>query len=206
MRQARTFILGLVLLVVIVFATIGGAIWLWSSLVALPPTVLTPLLVAVGTVLVSVITVVGSRYFERRANIERLQRRTKLRIYDEFMRFWYRVFQVAGATPPSPEETITSLGAFSRDVTFWGSSDVVRKYSDFRRHLRENDISTENIVPTTGLTPTMTKFEEVLKAIRADLGNSNRGIKSGDIALLFLEVVVSPQPSPQDEPSDPHTE
>lgn len=62
---------------------------------------------------------------------------------------------------------------FTKDLIVWGSPRVIKSYYNFR-DTQNTDVHI------------IVKLDEMLREIRRDLGNSNRGIKKGDLIKLFI--------------------
>ena len=62
--------------------------------------------------------------------------------------------------------------SFTRDLIVWGSPGVIKAYENFRR-----GSSSSSVV--------LFLVDDILREIRRDLGNSNWGIKKGDLIKLF---------------------
>jgi len=71
-----------------------------------------------------------------------------------------------------------------RDVTpklvTWASDDVIRAWTKFRKFAIRN--SGENI-------ELMFLFEEILKAVRQDLGHKSNNLEKGDLLGLFINDI-----------------
>ncbi len=64
---------------------------------------------------------------------------------------------------------------FTRDLIVWGSPNVIKAYENFK------------LGSLTSGTNAVLLVDDILREIRSDLGNSNRGIKRGDLIKLFLK-------------------
>lgn len=156
-----------------------------GELNALQPEVAAAITAAVATVLVSVATVTASRVFERRQQVEREIRAQKIPIYEEFIGFWFRSLQgeKAGLKAPTNQETMEFMLNFTQNIMMWGSDDVLRKWSHWRRRYGVES------GPTTDSSQVLFEFEQLLLAIRRDTGHSNRDLKRGDLLGLFINDI-----------------
>jgi hypothetical protein len=75
-----------------------------------------------------------------------------------------------------PQELKDQFTKLSRGMIVWASPQVIKAWSEFRE--KAND-------PKTPV-ETLLAVDKVLQAIRADLGNSNFGLKRGDVVKLYL--------------------
>ena len=63
--------------------------------------------------------------------------------------------------------------SFTRDLIVWGNPSVIKAYERFRRG-------------SSSEVGVLLLLDDILREIRKDLGNSNWGIKRGDLVKLFL--------------------
>ena len=179
-----------VLAALVTLVILGWLAWVaftlfWGGLTSLEPAVLSPLLLASGTLMGVVVTVVGGQAFQRAAAREDAQRPRKIEIYERFMKEWADVLQLGKprenrqTQEPSPA-VVEYLGQFSREVILWGSAGVVKAYSHFMQVSRGAEGN-----PQVG-EEAVFAFEKTLLHIRSDLGHSNRGLAEGDVLRLFV--------------------
>jgi hypothetical protein len=169
---------------ILVLATLLGLVSLlgWAILVALTSinaTVAAAIVAGSATVLVSVLSVILSKQWERRREIEQEHRKQKIPIYKEFLAFWFKVAaaQKPGATPVTDEETVQFMRDFTQKLMFWGSDGVIREYAIFKRQM--NNALDAPLDAVMGL-------EKVLLAMRADTGHRNKGLAPGDLMSLVV--------------------
>ena len=74
-----------------------------------------------------------------------------------------------------PKELQDKYVQFTRDLIVWGSPSVIKKWEKFRL---AGLIASEEI---------LLFVDDVLQEIRKDLGNSNIGLKRGDLIKLFIK-------------------
>ncbi|MCH7922726.1 MAG: hypothetical protein IH975_06825 [Nitrospinae bacterium] len=176
-------VLGISLLV-ICFVLVGVLGWtIWKALSGLSKEVATAIIAGSATVLVSVISLILSKHWERRREIEQEHRKQKLPIYEEFMTFWFRVVMShsPGKKPVSEEEMINFFTSFTQKLMIWGSDKVLKEYSNFK-----NLSSSIAEQPSSEVLLTMLTFEKLLFAIRSDVGHKNKGLGQGDLLALFI--------------------
>ena len=136
------------------------------------------IIAACATVIVSVVTVV---YNQRRSKVREIaesHRPQKIEIYKQFMD--KAVVDLLRASKEKRIETAEFqkdlqelFFKFTGDVIVWGSPGIIKAYSSFRGS-KEGD---QNI---------LLKLDDMLREIRKDIGNSNRGLNKGDLIALFL--------------------
>lgn len=75
-----------------------------------------------------------------------------------------------------PKELNDQFTQLSRGMIVWASPRVIKAWSKFREQAGESKTSTDILIAV----------DDVLQAIRADLGNSNFGLTKGDVVKLYL--------------------
>lgn len=170
---------------IIAFAVIGGVAyglfaairWMITGLLGLNENVSAAIIAACTTFLVSVVTVVYTQQKTKSREIDNSHRPQKMEIYKRFMDK-----AVVGILRSSKEQKLESpefqkelediFYKFTGDVIVWGSPDVIKAYSAFR---------------TTGAdTQIVVRLDDLMQAMRKDLGNSNSGLARGDLIKLFI--------------------
>ncbi len=76
-----------------------------------------------------------------------------------------------------PKELKDKFTLLSRGMIIWASPQVVKAWSKFREHTDESKTPADILLAV----------DDVLQAIRADLGNSNFGLRKGDVVKLYLK-------------------
>ena len=82
---------------------------------------------------------------------------------------------------------------FARDLMVWGSVDVIRQYATFRN-------STAGAQSPQDI---LWRFEDLIRAIRADLGHSNDGLERGNLLSLFVNDLPDYIPESADGSATP---
>lgn len=132
---------------------------------------------ACATVFASVATVVYTQQRTKAREIDNSHRPQKVEIYKNFME--KAVVEVLRAskekrfdTPEFQKELEELFFKFTGDLMVWGSPAVIRAYSRFRSAGGSPDV--------------VLLMDDMLQAMRKDLGNSNWGLSRGDLIKLFL--------------------
>ena len=172
--------------IVIILGVIAFSIYIfWKLIEKSPINVSTTIIVASSTVLLSIITLIISKSWERKLNIENEMRLKKIPIYEEFMTFWFKnIFSINKENkiePLSQDEIVRSMGTFTEKIIIWGSDSVIKNYSNFRQFSFNADRNDEEHMKLF-----IILFEQLLFSIRKDLGHKNYGLKTGDIISLFM--------------------
>jgi len=207
-RISGRFIMILLVLVILLVLGLLGAIVYAVYLVATSaePEVTAAVVVASGTILVSVLTYITSRAQqersaqqerqnaleqaerERQSAIEQTQRDQRAEIYAEFMRFWFRMFTAERSAPVNLQEREEYLNQFSQKLIAWGSDDFLRAYLAFRTTIVFEEYEAFNVeIDEPGNVKRIEAFEDVLFTIRSDLGYSNEALQRGVLLGMFLK-------------------
>jgi hypothetical protein len=137
-----------------------------------------------GTIIVSVFSLIFSKMYERKREIDQEHRKQKIPIYEELLKFMFRLLQAGkpGHQPVPEEETIKFLTEFTQKLIIWGSDGVMKQFTTWRASLLNQDPQKPNY---EGLF----LFEKLLMEIRKDVGHKNKNIKKGDILGLFINDI-----------------
>ena len=149
---------------------------LWVAVQGAQPTVAAASIAGAASVVVSTLTVMVGRYFERRKELEALYREKKMPIYTEFLKALVRQFQGGDASSTNVEALVSTLKQWHIDIILWGGPDVVNAYLDWKAALSETPLAAR----------TVAKMDNLIFAIRRELGNTNRGLPTGLFARLTL--------------------
>lgn len=182
MSRAKTLFFGLFGFAVLL-AIGGGVGWLvyafFQYLSAVPKELAAALIAAGATVLVATFTVTAGRYFERKRELDALYRDKKIEIYDEFLKEFFSLFFGAGeGNLAAPEKDLVPfLREFTRKLILWSDPNVIEAFVAWKDHLAKGVPDAQSIFLT----------EAFLRAIRDDLRHSNRSLRRGFFARLFLK-------------------
>ncbi len=138
------------------------------------------------TIIVSVLSLVLSKYFERKHEVLRKHREKKIPIYEDFLEFWFRLLLAdkLGKKPLKDQEISNAMAKFTQNLIIWGSNEVIRAYFNFRQYqLNIKDSILDYVV--------FNLFENMLFEIRRDLGQKNRNIKENQILGLFINDLAN---------------
>lgn len=134
------------------------------------------IIAAAATVLVSVLTLVISKRYEHQREIEQEHRKQKTPVYEEFIAQLFKMMMGGkhGNPTVTEDELMNFFSNFSQKLLIWGSDKVVQQYVVYR-----------NAGTADGLQH-MVRLEDLIYAIRADLGHKNAGLKQGDMFRMFI--------------------
>ena len=107
--------------------------------------------------------------------------RKKEEPYSEFIEMVYKIQEnVKKNKEYNHKEMLDDIFSFSKKLTLWGSSKVIRKWLAFREISQEqNDNPTDNLFI----------LEEIIFEIRKDMGQKKSGLKQGDILAFFVNDI-----------------
>jgi hypothetical protein len=173
---ALAFVLGL-------FAVLGWG--LIRGLDELQSGVAAAVVTASATLLISVTSLIYSKRWEQRRLIEQAQREQKLPVYDEFIGFWFRAtfFHDSDASPTEAEWK-SFVGDSAQKLSLWASEDVIHAYNRFRQVA--GVVSADQLESNPG---PLLAFEQMLFAIRRDLGHENKGLSAADLLRLYINDI-----------------
>ncbi len=177
-----------VVLVIFLFAGMAvGTFYLvkWLVLIfsGLQKEVAAAIVAAVGTVLVSVISVIVGKYFERKRSIEQELREKKIPMYNGFVEFLFKVLMADKIGKKMSEKDMTMYFIkFTQELLVWGSDEVVSLWSNYRRYFVDRDKIDTSF-------NNMFELEKLLLAIRKDTGHKNKGLNKGDVLGLFINDI-----------------
>ena len=163
--------------------------WVFLGVIGLDEKLSAAIIAACTTVFVSVATVVYTQQKTKSREIDNSHRPQKMEIYKRFMDKAVVGLLKASKekkfeTPEFQKELEELFFSFTGDVIVWGSPAVIRAYTAFRN---------------TGANPDIVlRIDDLMQAMRKDLGNSNWTLNRGDLIKLFitdpenLDALMSP--------------
>ena len=176
--------IALVIVLAISLGIVAFVLNVFQAITRMKESTRTPIITAITAIIVTIISVVLTRYFERRADQERAQQEKRIPVYEDFVK---EFLSLIGATKPpsqrksemSPEEIYTVLGKFTERLIVWGSDEVIRHWAAYRHAMAS---TTED---RRGL-QSLTLMNDFLLALRKDLGLSNRKLEEFDLLRLWI--------------------
>ena len=182
-RKAWSIILSLLLL-----AGIGFILFVGARAVAHFAThnssIATAIITAAAAVLVSVLSIVLGKLYESRSLIKKEHREKTIPVYEDLITFMFRILMsTKTGNPPSEEEIVKFMSDFTPRAMVWGSDEVLLAWVKWRR------TSIDQVAMKTGPMKPMFVYEELILAIRRDLGHKNKGLLPGNILSLFINDI-----------------
>ena len=142
------------------------------------------------TALAAIVTVLIAKKKEKEADFRRAQYQEKLGTYQNFVRDVIAKFflptpqnlknekEIKQYEEKKAASQIKGIQDFIPNVILWGDGAVIHETSCWIKFLRKQG--------SPDVITAMKQIEPVLKAIREDLGHSNKKIEEGDILRLFI--------------------
>jgi hypothetical protein len=184
----RTFIrsVGKLLLQILSIAVVVGALYLLFLLIRQAFLIIVGLEKTVVAAFVASITAVFGYWYTQRQTTSRTiaeaHRKEKAKLYHEFMdllgRFFKPGMREKGEMDPDdlPGDILDAFFAFNSNLIVWGSPEMIHAYLNFRNGASDPEKQQYSLL----------FMDDMLTAIRRDLGNSNRRLKRGDLIKTFL--------------------
>jgi len=173
------FYIGLALVILggIVFAIIIMLKYMIIGLQGLESSLAVGLLTAATTIIVSVVTVLLAKYLEKKKELEAEIRNKKIPVYEELISFFMKVLnkEINPESKKDKEKANEFFINLTQKLIVWGSDEVIKKWSFYRKNA---DDKTDNRV--------LFYLEELLFAIREDVGHDNEDLTKGDLLSLFI--------------------
>lgn len=166
--------LGFVILVISAVVVIALIKWLIECFVSIiskvekmDAVVITAIIAGVVSIIgVIISSIVGKRLEFKKSRQEYLaQKREKP--YGDFIEMVYKLMLHSKDGEYSQEEMVKDLSSFSREITLWGSKDVVKKWVQFRNNAKSSD--------KVAAAANLALIDEIMNAMRKDLGTKKAG-------------------------------
>ena len=182
-QNTKQLFLGIVLLGLLLFGCYLLIGKIWDIFSSVDPKLGAGLVAASATVLVSLISVLVSKHLERRAAILAHLREKKIPTYEKIINFIFSLTfaEKVGKKQPSEKEMIKFMAEITQELVIWGSDEMLNAFYKFRMASIENADGDSN-----NLYNILFMVEDLLLAIRKDLGHKNRNVARGKILGLFI--------------------
>lgn len=205
-QTAAAIIIFLGLAGFLIWTLIKAWVLFWDFISHAQPTIGAAIIATSGTVLVSVLSVVLARYFEKnkelaikRQEIEHEIREQHIPTYQELVQFLFKIFQSSKTGVTLPEQEVNDFFTdFTQKILVWGSDRFTKDFSTFRESIvlytqqqQSGKATTEDSIKT------MLTLEKLLYSIRADCGHVNKGLGRGDLLAFFINDIRDYVPKEQ---------
>lgn len=161
---------------------VGYLLWLVAArlltfLESANPSVSAAIVGAMATVLVGVGGALYTQSQIKQREIEEAHRASKVEIYKEFLDIVARKMAEDNVNislaPPSQQELVDFLVGFKTNVILWGSPKVINAHLNFQKASSEGGHLLKAV-------------DQLYKAIREDIGLSNRGLDRYQLVKIYL--------------------
>jgi len=133
---------------------------------------------AMATITAGIVAVIITQRQTKLREIAEAHREKKVEIYDKFLTIIIRILKSTNenikAEPISEEELILLLVDFKREILLWGSPQVIKAQLHY-----------ESVAGNTRMM--FHAVDQLYRAIREDIGLSNKGLQPLDLFKLFLK-------------------
>ena len=183
MGNIKQIALGLFIMAALIFATYLLIAKVWDIFSAVDPKLGAGLATGLATIIVSLISVLASKHLDRKAEILAHLREKKIPTYEKIIKFIFSLTfaEKIGKRPPSEKEMIKFMAEITQELVIWGSDGMLNAFSKFKMMDLENtDNNSENPYAVLFI------VENLLLAIRKDLGHKNKNVSQGKILRLFI--------------------
>lgn len=180
LKQSLNLILGFVLLGLLAWVAIWFTMQIGHWYSGLSDPIKTAVLTGIPVILVAVVGFYANKSIETKRAVEQAMRPKKLELYTEFNRFFMSIFaNEKVAKKPADDDIMKFFSDKTPELITFASNEVIEKWGKLRVGLEAAPANEAK----------MFLVEEMLKAIRTDLGHGRRGFHKGDILRLFVNDI-----------------
>ncbi|MDO0946111.1 hypothetical protein [Chromohalobacter israelensis] len=162
----------------ILIAIFAGLYWLitslWSWFSALNSDLAVGMLTASSTIIVATVTLVLGRYLERVKEAESHLRSQKIEMYDEFLKQLFSLFHQEGEA--ESEDLVSFLQEWQRKLVVWGGPNVLKTFIKWKEYMSYKEPDAQTVF----------LMDEFFRAMRKDIGLSNKNLDKGFFSHLIL--------------------
>lgn len=166
-QEKKHIVLGLLLVCLLIFFVYLLLSKIWGVFSSINPILGAGFVAASATVIVSLVSVLVSKYLERRANILAHLREKKIPTYEKIINFIFSITfaDKLGKNRPTEKDVMQFMAEITQELVIWGSDDMLNAFYDFRKKSIENSYE-----ETRNPYNVLFAVEDLLLAIRKDLG------------------------------------
>lgn len=177
-KQVFYLLLSLALVAGAIYSIWLVALFFISKAQQVNPSVAAAIIGAMATVTAGVVAVIITQKQTKIREIEDAHREKKVEIYDKFLKIIIRLLKASNENikgePISEQELIELLVDFKREILLWGSPQVIKA----QLHYEAVAGNTQQMFHAV---------DSLYRAIREDIGLSNKGLQPLDLFKLFLK-------------------
>lgn len=182
-QEKKQIALGLFLVCLLAFVIYLLFSKIWTVFSSINPILGAGFVAASATIIVSLISVLVSKHLERRATISAHLREKKIPTYEKIINFIFSITfaDKLGKDRLTEKEVIQFMAEITQELVIWGSDDMLEAFYNFRKKSIENSQEKQE-----NSYKILFMVEDLLLAIRKDLGHANKKISRGKILGLFI--------------------
>lgn len=183
-RQIFPAIAALAVLAAILYGALVAVRAAARVLASLDSDIAVAIIAAAATAFVSVLSIVLGKAYEARALIRREHREKKTPVYEDLIKFMFRILMgTKTGDTPTEKEMLDFMSDFNQRIMVWGSDDVLAAWVKWRRMaVNEEELKANPI-------KLMLLYEQLILTIRRDLGHKNNNLGAGDVLALFVNDI-----------------
>lgn len=181
-QHTKNIIIGLFAIFISSYLLIVALKAIWEEFSKTNPALATAAIAAVATTFATIASIIITKRLENKNSIIKEHRERKIPIYEEIIKLIFRM-ATSGEDQSlaiTEDEMLTKLKDFTENILIWGSDDVVAEWSNFRSKSISGFQNPEQI---------LFEVENLLLAIRKDLGHSNKGLTKGKLLGVFVNDI-----------------
>lgn len=186
-KQAINSLIGLLSLSTVIAILIWGLRWIIEQFGSLESETSAAIIAGSVTIVVAIAGNAFQVYMTRQKEREEARRAAKTQLYESFMSHWFKVMGVGtqsgndGQSGRLNAKVLSDQNQITQKMILWGSDQVVTAYQDWWLAAKQGD--RENIHEM------FVRFEDLLFAVRNDLGHTNKGLERSALLSLFIHDV-----------------
>lgn len=181
-------LLGLAIVISLIVGLFAFLRWVVDKVSTLESQISVAIIAGSVTVLVAIMSHAVQVFITRQQEREAAQRAAKTALYESLVTHWFNVMNIGkqdnkqGQNVRVDSKTIQTQNQITQKVILWGSDSVITSYRRWwRMVLRAGD--------DTNPAELFARFEDVLFALREDLGHRNKGLDRKDLLSLFINDI-----------------
>lgn len=158
---------------------VGHAVdWLSSTVSKIDAVVIVALITGCVSIVGVVISSIISKRFEYKRSRQEYFAKKREEPYGEFVDMIYKIQQSSKQDGSYTEDQMKDdLSKFSKQITLWGSSNVVNKWVQFRENGSTPEFASKNLLV----------LEDIMNEMRKDLGLKK--VKKGNLLAFFINDI-----------------
>lgn len=184
MKNFFNLILGMGLIGLIVFGVFKLLAFFYNQVLSIEPRISAALITGLIAIIATSLTITIPKYLEKRMEIEEHLREKKSQTYKELVELLFKILMGSKTNESLTEnELIKFMSRFTENLILWGSEEVIQNYKAYRMYFVNRNQGEALTLESINL------MENLLLAIRKDMGHKNKGLQQGDILSLFINDI-----------------